>query len=456
MNKGPLLRLAYYGDDFTGSTDVMESLALAGVPTRLFLRAPTPGQLQKHPDLQAVGVAGSSRAMTPAQMEAHLPPVFEALRGLGPPLVHYKICSTFDSSPAIGSIGRAAEIGQRIFNSPFVPMAVGAPVLGRYVLFGNLFARSGGDSDVFRLDRHPTMRHHPVTPMDEADLSLHLAKQTTLPVRLFDVLRLALPEEKINAAFRQIAGGQQAIVLFDTLTEAHQPVIGRLVWQHACADRPLFAVASSGLEYALTAHWREMGNLPAPRPPSAAAPVDRLLVVSGSCSPVTARQIAHAVERGFSEIALRPEQLLGDEPYEQRLEPVFSQALDLLHTGRSVILHSCRGPDDPRIPQVKQQLERIRDQRPGQVLGTVLGRLLRDIALRAGLRRVACTGGDTSGYVAEQLGVESLAFVAPLAPGSPLCRIASPGRELDGIEVTFKGGQVGRDDFFSLVLKGQI
>ena len=35
---------------------------------------------------------------------------------------------------------------------------------------------------------------------------------------------------------------------------------------------------------------------------AAAAPVDRLLVLSGSCSPATAQQIAHAIDAGFAAV----------------------------------------------------------------------------------------------------------------------------------------------------------
>ena len=67
---------------------------------------------------------------------------------------------------------------------------IGAPNLGRYQIFGNLFARSGLDTEPFRLDRHPTMRQHPITPMAEADVRQHLALQTNVNVGLVDVLRL--------------------------------------------------------------------------------------------------------------------------------------------------------------------------------------------------------------------------------------------------------------------------
>jgi uncharacterized protein YgbK (DUF1537 family) len=181
------LLLTFYGDDFTGSADAMESLALHGVRSVLFLSPPSAELLrEKFPEVEAVGVAGASRAMTPAQMEASLPAIFAQLQRLNARLFHYKVCSTFDSSPSIGSIGKAFEIGQRIFRSPFVPLLVGAPVLKRYCVFGNLFATVG--EETFRIDRHPMMSRHPVTPMNEGDLRLHLGQQTDATIALFDLL----------------------------------------------------------------------------------------------------------------------------------------------------------------------------------------------------------------------------------------------------------------------------
>ena len=93
------LLLTYYGDDFTGSTDSMEALALGGVRVALFLEPPQPETLEgRFAELQAVGVAGISRSLSPAQMEIELRPKFRQLKDLGARLCHYKTCSTFDSS----------------------------------------------------------------------------------------------------------------------------------------------------------------------------------------------------------------------------------------------------------------------------------------------------------------------------------------------------------------------
>ena len=251
------LLLTFYGDDFTGSTDALEQLTLAGIRTALFIAPPTPAQLKQFPGLQAVGVAGMTRAMKPAAMERELRPAFKKLKALGAGHVHYKVCSTFDSSPAIGSIGRAMDVSVKIFPAPFIPLVVGTPALGRYTIFGQHFARYGiGSAGVIhRLDRHPSISQHPVTPMTEADLRLHLAKQTRQRVALFDLLKVGLPAKDVRVAFKQLLAAKPDAVLFDALNVEHLSRSGGLIDEYASTRRPLCSVCSSGIEAALAAHW---------------------------------------------------------------------------------------------------------------------------------------------------------------------------------------------------------
>src|SRR5699024_10502732 len=108
------------------------------------------------------------------------------IKELGTPVNHYKICSTFDSSPDVGSIGKVLNMMLELNNEQqYVPIIAGAPTLHRYTVFGNHFAKVG--SEIFRLDRHPVMSKHPITPMEEADLLKHLGKQTDKPLALVNV-----------------------------------------------------------------------------------------------------------------------------------------------------------------------------------------------------------------------------------------------------------------------------
>ncbi len=134
--------IAFYGDDFTGSTDALEVLARAGLRTVLFVDVPTPEVLARLGGLEAVGIAGDSRSLTPAEMASVMPEALRALAATRAPLLHYKVCSTFDSAPGVGSIGRVMDLARAVVGANTIPIVVGAPRLGRHSAFGTLFARS--------------------------------------------------------------------------------------------------------------------------------------------------------------------------------------------------------------------------------------------------------------------------------------------------------------------------
>jgi 3-oxoisoapionate kinase len=454
------LLLTFYGDDFTGSTDAMESLARAGVRTILFLKSPTPEVLAGFTDVGAIGLAGDSRAMTPEDMEQTLPGAFSQLKDLGAPLFHYKVCSTFDSSPEIGSIGCATDLGQQIFASPFVPLLVGAPELGRYTVFGNHFARSGVDGKTYRLDQHAPMRDHPVTPMRESDLRLHLSQQTAKTIELFDILQLEGHKADTEERLKAVLESGPEIVLFDVLFEDQLSTLGGLIWNQASRETPLFVVGSSGVESALTAHWRATGELAEPQEFEGAGEVEQLVAVSGSCSPVTDGQIERAIRHGFVDVPLDPAWLVDPEGVEKESEAAVEKMLDEISKGNSVIAHTCRGPQDPRREATGKRLEALGYKglaaklKGGRILAETTGSILQAVLERADVQRVAVAGGDTSSYIASQLDIRAVEMVAPAAPGAPLCRVYSEEGTLEGMEIVFKGGQMGGQDFFESVRRG--
>jgi uncharacterized protein YgbK (DUF1537 family) len=461
-NKHNLL-LAYYGDDFTGSTDALEFLSRAGIKTVLFIDPPTTEQLSRYEGLQAIGVAGMTRAMPPAEMESELLPAFRALKALGAPHVHYKVCSTFDSSPTIGSIGRAADVGAEVFNAPFIPLLVAAPALSRYCTFGNLFARMGigSQGEIYRLDRHPSMSKHPVTPADESDLRLHLSKQTTKTTGLVDVADLEKGIDIARAKLQsEIAQGND-VVLFDGLNDQHLLTNAKLINTYASSDKPLFSIGSSGIEMALGSLWQEQGvSHPKndwPHPGKAKS----MLVISGSCSPVTAKQIAYAGAHDFAEIELDTQAVASSTDMDATVGPYIHLISELMQRGIPVILHTSLGTADARFEKTYEIFSHhglsqndIR-AKTAQLYGTALGMIALGVAAKANLQRLLIAGGDTSGYAARALGIEAVEMIAPLSPGAPLCKAYAPGSAADGIEVNFKGGQVGAENYFEMLLNGQ-
>lgn len=453
------LLLAYYGDDFTGSTDALEFLSRAGAKTVLFIDVPTAAQLAKYPGLQAVGVAGKTRSMPPAEMEQQLLPAFKTLKQLGARHVHYKVCSTFDSSPVVGSIGKAADVGARVFNAPFIPLLVAAPALGRYCVFGNLFARMGIGSkgNIFRLDRHPSMSRHPVTPADESDLRLHLGKQTSKQTGLIDILTIVMDEQQVQQKLDAELSAGNEVILFDALREEHLLPVATLIDKYADAEKPLFSIGSSGIEMALGQYWTAQKLLQPktqwPQPGRAKA----LLVISGSCSPVTSGQINWALANGFAGIAVDTAAIANGDDADKLIEQYADDAAQLIEQGISVIIHTSLGNDDKRIAQTNEVLSRkaIPTTQTAQIYGTALGLIAKEVAAKSTLSRILIAGGDTSSYAARAMGIEAVEMIAPISPGAPLCKAYAPASAVDGLEVNFKGGQVGAENYFGLVLEGK-
>jgi uncharacterized protein YgbK (DUF1537 family) len=457
------MKLAFYGDDFTGSTDALEVLAFAGLNCALFLDVPDEQSLRELGPFDAIGVAGASRAMSPAEMNSQLAPVLKAMSRLPVAVVHYKVCSTFDSSPAIGSIGRVMDLSRTAFGDTAIPIVAATPALGRYCAFGNLFARSGTDGRVHRIDRHPIMSVHPVTPMREADLARHLGTQTAMPIAGFTLPQFALDPDAMAAELgRLVETARGGAVLLDGTTTEQLTDTGRLLDVLSRGrETPLFCVGGSGLEYALTQWWREAGVLQAaPTTDDRFDGVPQVLAVSGSASPLSALQIDAAVAEGFSELPVDAAALVAGSDPGAELSRLAERACLELRAGRSVMLHSARGPQDPRIESmlgtlVQQGMSREQARHEGgRLLGQRLGELV-DTLLRAHpLQRLLLSGGDTSSHVTQRLAPQALRVVARLARGAPLCRAVSREPHLAQLEIALKGGQMGQPDYFVKALRG--
>ncbi|WP_298209228.1 four-carbon acid sugar kinase family protein [Acidovorax sp.] len=447
LPQGPLV--AFYGDDFTGSSAAMEVLAFAGLETILFLKPPTPERLSQLAGYRAIGIAGVARSRTPGWMDEHLPPIYELLRQIGAPVIHYKVCSTFDSAPHIGNIGRAAELGQRAFPG-WIPLVVSDPGMGRFQAFGHLFAHASGVG--YRLDRHPTMSAHPTTPMHESDLGRHLVNQTDLRVGLVDFA--TMKRGGADAQLAQELDRGAAIVSLDVLDAETLREAGRLIWERSNqGDARQFVVGSQGVEQALVAYWRGAGLVAPTSTPTAGRQVERIAAVSGSVSPITAAQIRHAAEHGFEPIALDVALAVDAPRFAAEIERATQAALTALDQGRSPLIYTAAGPDDPRVSAFRAAVQAsgtpisVVNERLAVALGDILNALVR----QRGLRRVVISGGDTSSHAASRLDIDALSAIAPLSPGVPLCRAHSSDPAIDGLEMALKGGQTGAPDFFAAV-----
>ena len=449
------LRLAFYGDDFTGSTDSLEALVSAGVRSVLFVGVPTREELAaQFPTVEAIGVAGDARAMNPTEMEDSLPAVFDGLAALRPEVMHYKVCSTYDSGPEIGNIGVAAGLLIESFGREQLWALGGAPHLGRYLSFGHLFARYGGDGRVYRIDRHPVMSRHPSTPMLESDLRQHLLAQSAG----LDICNVTLDElgsaETLEAAVNLLGEESPGVLgprltLFDAVQESHALCFAAAVERRVRDGAAPLLIGPSSVEDALARLWNATlgpeGNAALTEEPTGASPasslrsmtgVERLLVLSGSCSPMTELQLQVAKRAGFSVVDVSPASI-GSRCYGQQL---IAQIAGAMAESGGVIAATCRSGADDRVSP--------------ELLGELFAELLRYAVEALDVKRAVIAGGDSSSKTVKRTGIRALEMIGRLDPGVPLCRVHGPDDPLHGLELALKGGQLGSDDLFVRAWRG--
>lgn len=411
------VRAAFYGDDFTGSVDALLQFERRGWTGRLFVGVPSEAALAAAAsEADVVGIAGIARSLPVSEVDAELSPVLRALAALEPDLVQYKACSTADSSPSIGNLGRVIELGRALVcEGRPVPVLFAQPDFGRYTVFGHHFAAEGGV--VHRLDRQPTMSTHPSTPMTESDLAVHLSRQTALPIE-------NMPYTAYTSAASVTAmleGTDAAAVVLDTLDDAHLELLGAAI---GLLPKPVFAIGSGGLSHGVAAASPFAGRTI----PTSTATDGPVLAVSGSRSAQTRRQVEFARDAGWLVRPLDLEAAPADD------------VLEALASGRSVALTS----DDADAAAVP----------PGGILAAIAEAAASVVSAAAhagATRRVIVCGGDTSSRVTRLLGVDSLSIAANPWANVVLLRARADHPAIDGLELLLKGGQVGDADLLERV-----
>lgn len=399
----------FIGDDFTGASDTLATLAERRRRARLFLDAPDPVFVAAE-RLDAIGLGTDLRAQPPHAIRSRLAGLAPRLLALSPRFVHYKICSTFDSAPHVGSVGAAVTALEAALRPAATLILGGQPSLGRHCVGGSLFARAP-DGDVHRIDRHPIMSRHPVTPMAEADLRRHLAAQG------LDDLALAsrfAPCGLSDSIATSLAQGR-ARILVDALDQADVVAFGAAA---ASVEGLVLLVGASGVAEAFAGPMAEARA-------DDRSPAGPRLAVAGSRSAHTARQVAAA--RRYETTFLAADDLgAGAAGFARR------QAARL-DAGANTLIALDPALDYGLDPAALSQRVAI---------------LTADILALSPTRAVAVAGGDTSSAVVTALGARSLSFERRAGDGVAICRLDAPGATIDGAHLLLKGGQVGPEDLF--------
>ncbi len=424
--KGRVLDCVFIGDDFTGASDTLATWARAGKQARLFLKPPTEEEIE---GLDCVGIASALRSMNPEQADVVLRELIGPLSKLNTRAYHFKICSTFDSSAEIGNIAHACNVLTKSFASKWTAIIGGQPSLGRYCVFGHLFAKAS-DAKVYRIDEHPVASRHPVTPMTQADLRKHFGKQGWDRIALIDRRQYRDGFEALQNTVQARIEAGETHTLFDVEEMEDLELVGRVIKEVSIQAPPLIIGASSVAEM-LNSIDEERCISEVPR---FCGPV---FAVAGSRSSVTAMQVKKA--RGYQILVVSPAEFLKDD-----VAPLVQQCQHILGQGEHLLLQlsaeKIAGVDAAHLADQLAKLVRkvVNDGEPGE-------RQLGCLAL---------AGGDTSSLIVQALDVASLSMITEIDRGVPLVQVHARGQGIDGLPVMLKGGQMGDEDLFNRLIAG--
>jgi len=412
--------LGAIADDFTGASDLADTLARGGMHTVQTIGVPRAGRNYGDPD--ALVVALKTRSIPAAEAIAQSLEALRALRERGARLIFFKYCSTFDSTDA-GNIGPVADALLDALGAPFTVVCPAFPANARRVFNGYLFV-----DDV--LLSESGMRDHPITPMRDANLVRVLARQTPHRVGRIDFALVRGGRSALAAAFgaAQRDGLRHAIV--DAVDETDLRVIGA-----AALDANLALITGgSGIAMGLPDALRERGLL---TPADAVAPPPTVsgtaAILAGSCSRATRAQVAYARTRlpvfDLSERDLGEPAALADE----------ALAWASSRLGEQPILITASAPPE----RVAENQRRYGPDGASARVERTLATIARGLRER-GVGRFVVAGGETSGAIVAALAVEALRIGRPIAPGVPWTTTL----EEPSLALALKSGNFGGEDFF--------
>jgi len=410
--------LGCIADDLTGATDLALMLTRNGMRTVQVIGVPDAEEAA--PDAEAVVVALKSRTL-PAEMAVDQSlAALSWLQSVGAQRFFFKYCSTFDSTDDgnIGPVGDALADRLSIKHTIACPSF---PTNERSVYQGHLFI---GD----QLLSDSSMRHHPLTPMTDANLVRVLGRQTHRNVGLIGYDIVARGRSAIANAMAGSAGWS----VVDALQDAHLVEIGE-----AAVELTLIT-GGSGLALGLPSAYADRGLAPLRGGVAFVPPKGPSAMISGSCSAATQEQVARA-SRNFPSYKLDPLAVAADP------RAAVTNALDWAGkqpTSTPILVYSTAAPQ-----AVNDAQERLGRAKAGSLIEDALACIGSEL-VNQGARRLIVAGGETSGAVVDALGVGALNIGPEITPGVPWT-VSTGDRPL---ALALKSGNFGGPDFFAEAL----
>ena len=422
MTLAAKISLGCIADDYTGASDLANTLTRAGLRTVQTIGVPADDLML--PEVDAVVVSLKSRSIEAGLAVSRSRAAETWLRGRGAGHVLFKICSTFDSTDA-GNIGPVMDALRADAGEGVVLVTPAFPETGRTVYQGNLFVGA------VPLNESP-LKDHPLNPMRDSNLVRVLARQSRTQIGLVDLATVTRGAGAVRARLAELSGKGVGAAIIDAVFDRDLETIGLVAAGHR------LSVGASGIGLGLARALVSTGKVKpaAASGESAAAIGGPALCLAGSCSQATLQQIARA-ESVMPVLRLDPDSILTGKGETER---ALAWARPRLADG-PVLIASSATPDHVAALQARHGRD---------AAGHAIEQAMADIAeslVKSGVRRLVVAGGETSGAVVDRLRIPGFLVGAEIAAGVPVLRAV--GSETGDMLLALKSGNFGGAEFFA-------
>ena len=426
MTSSGKLLLGCIADDYTGASDLANTLTRAGLRTVQTIGVP-PDDL-KLPEVDAVVVSLKSRSIEADLAVTRSRAAETWLRGRGASHVLFKICSTFDSTDA-GNIGPVMDALRADSGDEIVLVTPAFPETGRTVYQGNLFVGS------VPLNESP-LKDHPLNPMHDSNLVRVLARQSKTKVGLIALATLARGLEAVRAQLADLSVKGFGAAIVDAVFDRDLETIGQVALDHR------LSVGASGIGLGLARGLVASGRVkPNALDAMPGSPVGGpAACLAGSCSQATLQQIANA-GKIMPVLHLDPEHVVAGK---EEVRRALAWAAERINSGPVLIASS----------STPEQVAALQSRHGRDAAGHAIEQAMADIAeglVQSGVRRLVVAGGETSGAVVDRLGIPGFLVGAEIAAGVPVLRTV--GAACGEMSLALKSGNFGGPEFFSDALQ---
>ena len=408
--------LGCIGDDFTGSSDLANTLAKQGMRTVQYTGVPNHAAAA---DVEAGVVALKSRSIPIEDAIRQSLEALEWLKAQGCQQFFFKYCSTFDST-AEGNIGPVADALADALSTDCVIVCPAFPGTGRTIYQGHLFVNDG-------LLNECGMQNHPLTPMTDPDIRRWLTPQTKSEVGHVPALTVFAGAESTKASLAEQAAQNKRLIVVDAIRDEDLMVIGE-----AAADLPLIT-GGSGVALGLPENFRKKG-LMGQSSADWQGESGRCAILSGSCSVATRAQLAEYSHSNPMLEITAADVLNGTMTAE-------SVSQWLLGQEGIPLAYSSADPETVKAVQAEYGTEAS-----AEAIESLFAEVSRQLVV-GGVNRLIVAGGETSGAVVEGLSLDTMAMGPEIDPGVPAMRAS------EDLVIALKSGNFGAPDFFTKAAK---